>query len=113
MKELVKIDVDKTIVLVDRWFEDKQDKFIEDLAAFPKMQLDYLQRLLLSKEDTVEKLITELSLNKTREQEAQRYKSLVVLHVKLLCHFDKARVEEFVDKSYYPIEDCLRICQEE
>jgi hypothetical protein len=36
----------------------------------------------------------------------------LVLHVKLLCKFNRSEVHEYVKKDYYPIAECLEICKE-
>ena len=36
---------------------------------------------------------------------------MLIKHVQLLCIHERERVEEHVMKPYYPIEECMQICE--
>ena len=37
----------------------------------------------------------------------------MILHTRLLCKFERERVQDYVKKEYYPVTECLEICKEE
>ena len=65
------------------------------LEGSPRLQLDYLKGLLQLRE-----------IGQTIPDK------LLVLHIRLLCQLYPKQVIEEVKKTTYPLDDCLKICQE-
>ena len=42
-----------------------------------------------------------------------KYENYLVQFTKLLCQFDKFKVEHWVSKTYFPINQCLDVCREQ
>lgn len=111
--ELVALNVDQTIKVVDRWFEEHQERIILQLNSHPETQFGYLQKLIESNEKHIQNLINEAQIAGTNPTECKQWLDFLVLYVKLLCKFDRKNVQEYVSKEFYPVERCLDICKQE
>jgi hypothetical protein len=116
-KTIVTINVKEAIRIVDLRFGANHKDIIDQLARDPQEQLLYLDTLLEKQgnhiQDTIRCYIQE-SLNPI---EAKKCIEILKLHLRLSCQIRPdhviALIEKIVGKSsYYPIEDCLLICQE-
>lgn len=88
--ELVEIDSDKTSHLVKDWHKDGHSFIIKKLDSAPNLQLKYLAELPKDQYD----------------------KDLLLIYVRLLCLYDKAKLVKFLknfDNDY--IEESLSICK--
>lgn len=102
-------------------FSGNHKDIIDQLGRDPQEQLAYLDALLLDDtassnqiHDTIRIYIQE-SLNAT---EAKKCIEILKLHLRLCCQLRPLGVVQLVERkiigknSFYPIEDCLQICQE-
>lgn len=72
IKELIAIDVEESVKIIDKWYqeEDQEHIILNELQAFPKIQYDYLQKFLKSNENKIESTINEASYSQDKRAEA-------------------------------------------
>ena len=64
MREIIEIDVDKTIELIERWYDDKysDNLILAELNNYPIVQFNFLQRFLHWNEMAIKLTINEAAL---------------------------------------------------
>jgi len=92
---------------VDLWFNQIHNQAIEKINE--KLQLEYLLLLFKSKDEYIERLFKEDSIESTSA--AKSFKELIILTMKLLCEYKKEQVIDFVKKKYLPVQEVLEICK--
>jgi hypothetical protein len=52
IREIIAINVEETVKLLDRWFEDayQEQLIIDELADYPEVQFNYLKKFLSQNE---------------------------------------------------------------
>jgi len=105
------LDVKRTVDTVDIWFKNKHFEVVKRLDKQPKFQLEYLLTLLDEKENYLELLFKGESVSEKECPDAKIYTELILIFVELLCIYRKSDVEKYVKKEYYPLENCLTLCQ--
>eukprot|EP00826_Nyctotherus_ovalis_P026518 TRINITY_DN20707_c0_g1_i1.p1 TRINITY_DN20707_c0_g1~~TRINITY_DN20707_c0_g1_i1.p1 ORF type:complete len:235 (-),score=93.69 TRINITY_DN20707_c0_g1_i1:34-738(-) len=104
------LNVEETTNIVDTWFENQHEKIIAKLSNNKPTQLKYLKRIIHDKEETIIKLMNEPSSSQQVNDDYNKYKSLLELHVGLLCELEPKSVLPTVKKEYYPVNECTAIC---
>lgn len=114
-KDLREIDIGGCQAMIDSWFDEQlQEKLIMgDLASYPEEQYKYLKKWVLQNESKISKLIEESLLDQEKAVFAQRYMQYLKTLIRLMCKFEKSLVHEYVKKDFYPISECLEICNQE
>ncbi len=113
LPDLVGISVEKTIQMGEEWFPNSQETFVLGLEKQPLQQYTYLHFFILENERFIEDTINEGFYSKEKVEQATRYKKILIKHIKLMCVHEREKVEDFVKKPYYPIDECMQICKEE
>ena len=113
LRQLVAISVDNTIQVVSTWFEDKMERFIQDLSQHPRIQYDYLTKYVAANEEKISNSINNITLDSKEAKISAQYKQFLILQTRLLCQFNPKNVAHFVKKEYYPIKECLEIVKEQ
>lgn len=104
------LNVEETTNIVDTWFENQHEKIIAKLSNNKPIQLKYLKRIIHDKEGVITKLMNEPSPSQQVNDDYNKYKSLLELHVELLCELEPKSVLPTVKKEYYPVNECTAIC---
>ena len=76
MKSIIEVDVEKTIELIDKWYDnDYSDQLIvRELSGYPDVQYKFLIKYLLFNEDVIKLVIKEDgSLGNKKEQKDKYY----------------------------------------
>jgi hypothetical protein len=111
LERLLVLDMNKTEDIVDTWFERQHEEIIEKLKPQPILQLGYVQKVLKNKEEVIEKVFRDFSMNENGSEEYKRYYNLIILNVELLCTYKPGDIMEHIKKKWYPTEACLEICK--
>eukprot|EP00347_Sterkiella_histriomuscorum_P024298 403331615 len=116
IKKIVVMNAKETITLIDEKFSGNHKDMIDQLSRDPYEQMLYLETLLEEQDQTIQETIKNYGLNSSNPKEAKIFIEYLKLHLKLCCLHNKKKVlsivEKMVKNTYYPIEDCLQICQE-
>eukprot|EP00347_Sterkiella_histriomuscorum_P012402 403368713 len=116
ISKILVINPSETIHLVEEQFQSQHKEMVNYLNRDSELQLLYLDTLLVEKREHIEVTIKSHGLQSTNTQDAKKFIELLKLHLRLSCKYAKHRVLDIVQKMvkdvYYPIEDCLEICQE-
>ena len=67
MRELIQIDVDNTIELIEKWFDDaySDQLILGELSEHPPVQFSFLQKYLHFNEENIKLVIKEACYAKT------------------------------------------------
>jgi hypothetical protein len=84
-----------------------------ELQGYREVQFGYVSNLLAQNEERVARCIDDSLLDSEKAPEAARYLKYLTTHVRGLCQFNPDAVPKYVAKSFYPVQDCLKVCQEE
>ena len=121
MKELIELTVEKTIELIEKWYEDSYSEqlILEELSEFPEIQFNFLMKYLHFNELSIKIVINESNYQKEKKEQAEKYTQYLELFVELLCKLNLEGklnitdeiIEAYVKKDYYPIPNCMDICK--
>jgi hypothetical protein len=117
MRLMIEINGEKTIDLIERWFDDafSDQLIVAELGEYPEEQFSLLQKYLLSNETIIKSTILDVTDQGSEKQ--RKYIQYICLFVQLMCQLNKYMpdlvpeelIEAYVKKPYYPIDDCLNI----
>ena len=87
MKELIELKVEKTIELIEKWYEDSYSEqlILEELSEFPEIQFNFLMKYLHFNEMSIKIVINEANYQKEKKEQADKYTQYLELFVELLC----------------------------
>jgi len=80
---------------------------MQDLSAFPPIQLQYLKSFVEEHSKNIEKTIFEADYNSNMKDQAQKYEKLLIKYISLLSEFEPEKAADECSKDFYPINDCL------
>lgn len=105
LNNLAKLSIDEITKLVERWFGNDQLYVISKLDGVKDLQLKYV-------ESVIDKFKEEADYNNESGKRMEQYRSLLKLHIKLLC---KQRPNEVLPNllkrgQAYPPTECLEYC---
>jgi len=63
-------------------------------------------------QDSIKQTVIDSQLDASKKIEAARYLKYLVLHVKRLCKYAPDQVAKVVARTYYPEEECIKICEQ-
>jgi len=118
----VKMDPALTAKLCDQWFDGDYSKMVDAICQYPKSQ-DEENELCFQFIDTVLSL-KEKDIKEDQQQkhttgegsqlvDAEMFHKLILKLVHILCERKYRKLAmEYVQREYFPIEDCLQICRE-
>ena len=86
--------------MVDLWGKQDHREAIKQLDSNPKMQLDYLLCFLEDREEYLDDLSKQDSVQLEHSEESKNYKEFILMTVKLLCDYKRDGVIKFVKKKY-------------
>lgn len=76
----------------------------------------YIQILVEQKREEIKKLISGHTPGAKKAGDFDKWKSILNLHIRLLCILEPSRVVPEIDKivkdNFYPMEECLKTCFE-
>jgi len=117
MKDLAQISCQKTMKLVNTWLNDDdlyQEHLINhELSRFPNIQFEYLSNYVINQEEDIISVVKE-SIYQPRPEltsKNHKYQLFLILFTRLLCEYDKKEVEYWVNKDYFPVNECLEVCR--
>eukprot|EP00830_Metopus_es_P013446 TRINITY_DN3270_c0_g1_i3.p1 TRINITY_DN3270_c0_g1~~TRINITY_DN3270_c0_g1_i3.p1 ORF type:complete len:486 (-),score=108.90 TRINITY_DN3270_c0_g1_i3:899-2356(-) len=96
---LLKVDIKKTTELIDVWFQHQHEEVIQKLSKEPKLQLNYVQRVLNDKDAEIQKVMKDQETNSLDTDEYKRYYRLLELNLGLLCNLEPDLVEQEIKKK--------------
>lgn len=122
MRKLIEISDDQTVQLIERWFDDSfsDHLIVKELSEFPILQFNFLLKYLHFNEVSIKITINEASYQqKDKQNQMEKYTTYLCLFVEQMCKInqtqpeivDESLIEAYVKKDYYPIEQCMEICQ--
>ena len=121
MKELIETNDEKTVQLIEKWFDDSYSDqlIVKELSAFPEQQFNFLTKYLHFNEMSIKLTINEAISKKDKVEQMEKYNSYLILFVELMCKINKTNpelvdeslIEAYVKKDYYPIDECMDICE--
>jgi len=99
---LIEISMPDFIKIERHIFKNKKD-IVKKLEKNKDIQLNYIKEIIKSFIKSKEEI----------DDEDEEKKSILILHIKLLCELNKLDeiVPAFKMYSYYPFEECLAICE--
>ena len=100
---LIEISMSDFINIERHIFKNKMD-IVKILEIKKEIQLNYIKEIIKSFIKSKEEI----------DDEDDEMKSILIIHIKLLCELNKLDeiVPAFKMYSYYPFEECLAICEE-
>ena len=116
MLDLAKLSTDDTMGLIKQHFDDgeyQEQLIMGEFSKYPEVQLNYLESYVTKNEKDIENTINESVYQHEKQRLTLKYESYLVQFTKLLCQFDKNKVEYWVSKAYFPISQCLDVCREQ
>ena len=121
MKEIIQVDVVQTIELIEKYYDDSYSDqlIVNELSEFPEVQFNFLTKYLHFNEVGIKIALCEAQGNPDKKEQSDKYNSYLCLQIELMCklegsgegHVTPQVIEKFVELDYYPIQDCLDICQ--
>ena len=114
MLDLAKLSTDETMALIKAHFEDgeyQEHLIMRDFSKFPETQLNYLESYVTKNEKDIESTIGESAYQHEKQKLTQKYENYLVQFTRLLCQYDKNKVEYWVSKPYFPVNQCLEVCR--
>ena len=101
---LAKLDIDKFLDIIEKFFDNNHIKVIEKLKEEKTIELNYIERVLLNYKDN--NLPTE-------DEEILIYNSLLLRHIDLLCECGRKNeiLKNLKERASYP-DECLDKCIE-
>ena len=76
---------------------------MREFCKYPEIQLNYLDSYVTKNENDIESTINESVYQHEKQKITLKYENYLVQFTKLLCQYDKNKVEYWVSKSYFPI----------
>ena len=111
--QLAQINMEQLEHLVDNWFQNSHEAVINKLDGSDKLQLNYIQQIIKDKEQLIKELMLSDEGSVKESEEYQRYLTLLIKHVELLCKHNKKEVLSSIKgRKFYPISNCIQICKE-
>jgi len=102
----------QTVKLCDQWFDSDYNSIARALKDQKDLSYNFLNTVLQQNE---QKIIQECenSGTVTGYRPSQKYIDLLLQFVEILCYKKyKSKIVDFVSRSYFPIDESLRICEE-
>ena len=87
MREIIQIDVDKTIKLIEKWYEDSfvDQLILEELFQYPEVQLDFLRKFIHFNEEIIRLVIKDTAGDIGKKPQLDKYMKYLCLFVELMC----------------------------
>ena len=106
------MDPVQTVKLCDQWFESDYNSIARELKEQKDLSYNFLTTVLSQNE---QRIIQECEnsgmVNSYRP--SQKFIDLLLQFVEILCHKKyKSKIVDYVSRSYFPIDESLRICEE-
>ena len=113
LPDLADISIEKVTELVESWFKNDQQNIVQKLNRVPKLQLKYVENVIEKSRDDIENYLLRDTIV-VNDQKYEYYSQLLKMHILLLCQYSKKEVLPNLEKKiqFYPIDECLKICQE-
>lgn len=112
---LVQEDAFKAVGLCDSIFNGEHINIIERLHTNELLQYEYVKKVIEVKKDYIRNAVTGYSASK-KSQAATDWQRILLLHITLICKLEKDNllllIRQIVKENFYPIEGCLKICQD-
>jgi len=108
----VQMDPAQTVKLCDTWFDGDYNAVARALKEQKDLSFNFLHTVLLQNEH---KIIAECENSQHMQgyRPSQKYIDLLLHFVEILCNKKhRSRIVDFVQRSYFPIDESLRICEE-
>ena len=112
ISDFVAMDPVQTVKLCDQWFDGDYNSVARALKEQKDLSFSFLNTVLQQNE---QKIIAECENagNMTGYRPSQRYIELLLHFVEILCHKKhRNKIVDFVQRSYFPIDESLRICEQ-
>jgi hypothetical protein len=84
---------------------------MNELGRYPDIQFEYLLSYVTDNETEISETIKESVYQPERQKQANLYTTFLVRFTRLLCEYQKNKVEQWVKKDYFPITECLEVCK--
>ena len=106
------MDPVQTVKLCNQWFESDYNSIARELKEQKDLSYNFLTTVLSQNE---QRIIQECEnsgmVNSYRP--SQKFIDLLLQFVEILCHKKyKSKIVDYVSRSYFPIDESLRICEE-
>lgn len=105
------MDPVQTVKLCDQWFNSDYNTFAREIKDRKDLSFNFLNTVL---EQNEQKIIQECELNGVSGyRPSQKFIDLLLQFVEILCHKKyQSRIVDYVSRSYFPIDESLKICEE-
>ena len=122
MRELIDIDAEKTMHLIEEWFDDEYaHKLIhQDLRDHGEVLYKFLTNFIEINDVSIKITIDKQMLQNDQCEQAEKYKQYLFKYLELMCDMFRQglqgvtheTIEQFVEKPYLPIKECMLICKD-
>lgn len=117
--QLVRMDAHKCVGLADALYFGDHANFVSRLNDYPQEQYLYISKLIELKFEEIKDTVKNYTLNSATSTSASKSKQWLKIlrtHLKLACQLAPDEVVKIVEKTikenFYPLEECLKTCQE-
>ena len=110
--DFVQMDPVQSVKICDQWFDSDYNLIARELKEQKDLSYNFLHTVL---EQNEQKIINECenSGTITGYRPSQKYIELLLQFVEILCHKKyRSKIVDFVSRSYFPIDESLKICEE-
>ncbi len=108
----VQMDPEQTVKLCDQWFESDYNSIARALKDRKDLAFAFLSTVLKQNEERIV-FECENSGPVAGYRPSQKFIDLLLHFVEILCHKKyRAKIVEYVSRSYFPIDESLKICLE-
>jgi len=120
--KLIQMSRVETVQLVEVRFEGNHQLIVKEIIKDTEEQLLYLDTLFDTLDTHITEVIKTYTMNSNHQSsQAKTYLDLIIYRLRLTCQLKPERVFSVVegmvrksksDAAVFPIEECLRVCQE-
>lgn len=79
---------------------------------YEEEQYNFLKYYIETNRDEMSQILQETGVDNIHTKKATKYQKYIVLFTKLLCKLHKPNIEEWVSQTFFPAEQCLKVCRE-
>lgn len=116
----VEMDTVSTVHLCDQWFEGNYFEIVEAIYKFTRNSADalcfsFINKVIEMRQSTInEEYMQTVIAGANNVGPSDKYRKLIIKLVQILCTKKyKKKAIDYVSRDYFPIDECLAICEKE
>jgi hypothetical protein len=116
----IEMDTASTVHLCDQWFKGDYFEIVDAISKFTRsggdaLSFSFINKVLEMRQATImEEYMQTVIAGANNVGPSDKYKKLIIRLVQILCTRKyKRKAIEYVSRDYFPIDECLAICEKE